>query len=396
LSLLPSIEKRFTGRKTKGFGKKPHRVMEIQELVRKLACPYLLELTPYEPGRPIEEVARDLGLDPRRIVKLASNENPLGPSPKALAALQASLGSLHRYPDGSAYRLVGRLAQHLGVERAHLALGNGSNELIELLFHAFVRPQTHQVVTSRYSFLVYRLMAQLFGVCVSVAEEHEFHQNIEAILQAISPSTRLVFVANPNNPTGTRISTEALLELLERLPSQSLLVLDEAYYEFLEDPPPSLQWVLEGRPLVLLRTFSKAYGLAGLRIGYAVASPPIIELLHRARQPFNVNAAAQAAAEAALDDTEHMERTRQIVQEGRKLLEQSFQSLGLRFVPSSANFVLVNVGSGRAVFRRLLEKGVIVRSMESYGLPEWIRVSVGLPEELKRFLEALPKAIQSV
>ncbi|CAF0691974.1 histidinol-phosphate transaminase [Candidatus Methylacidithermus pantelleriae] len=369
--------------------------MDLKEQIQRLANPYLLELVPYEPGRPIEEVARELGLTPTQIIKLASNENPLGPSPKALAAIKSVLPQIHRYPDGSGYRLIRKLSDHLQVESRHIVLGNGSNEIIELLFHTFVRPGVHEILISRYSFLVYRLMAQLFGVRFRIVEEENFVVRPRAFLQAVGPATRLIFLANPNNPTGTRVPTAELEELVSGVPDHVIVVVDEAYYEFLEDPPPSIRWVLEGKSLVLLRTFSKAHGLAGLRIGYGIAPVPICELLQRARQPFNVNMLAQVAAEAALEDREHIQRTRDIVRTGLRDLQASLAKLGLSYVPSSANFLLIKVGQGTEVFRRLLPLGIIVRSMESYGLPEWIRVSIGLPEEMKRFVEALTGLVQN-
>jgi histidinol-phosphate aminotransferase len=362
----------------------------------QLANPELLELVPYEPGKPIEDVARELGLEPSQIIKLASNENPLGPSPVALEAIRAVLPKLHLYPDGGGFHLRNGLAEHFGVTREQVVLGNGSNEIIELLYHTFTRPGAHEVVTARNAFVVYKLMAQLFGVrCVEVPDV-EFQHDLPAMRAAITPQTRLVFIANPNNPTGTRIPNQDLEKFLDQLPPHVVAVLDEAYYEFLENPPDTLRYVKQGAKVVLMRTFSKIQGLAGLRIGYGLASPEIANLLQRARQPFNTNTLAQIAALAGLKDVAHQQRTRQITDAGRAVLQQAFTRLNRRFVPSYANFVLVHVSDANQVFNFLLKQGIIVRSMVSYRLPEWIRVSIGTPEENARFLQALPEALASV
>jgi histidinol-phosphate aminotransferase len=355
-----------------------------------LANPEVLHLVPYEPGKPIEDVARELGLDPESILKLASNENPLGPSPLAVAAMQAALPRLHIYPDGGGFHLRNGIAERFGLDRENVVLGNGSNEIIELLYHTFTRPGQHEVVTSRHAFVVYKLMAQLFGVrCVEVPDV-DFHHDLTAMLAAITPATRLVFVANPNNPTGTRVSNQALEEFLQALPPHVIAVLDEAYYEFLQEPPDTLGYVKKGARVVLMRTFSKIQGLAGLRIGYGLASAEIANLLQRARQPFNTNSLAQIGALAGLRDLEHQQRTQELTNAGRALFEEAFTAMKLPFVRSSANFVMVQVGEADQVFKALLRQGLIVRSLVSYQLPTWIRVSIGTPAENQRFLAALP------
>ncbi len=357
----------------------------------RLAQPGIPELHRYEPGRPLEEVARELGLtDALELHKLASNENALGPSPLAIAAVQALAPRLHIYPDGGAYALTQALSKKLDLSPDCILFGNGSNEAIELLGHVYLRPGTGIVMADR-AFVIYRLMADLFGAeTVAVPMRDDTH-DLEAMADAITPQTRLVFVANPNNPTGTMVGQAALDQLVDALPEHAILVIDEAYIELLpeEERPDTLRYVREGRPVVVLRTFSKAYGLAGLRVGYALAAPEAIDVLQRVRQPFNVNAAALVAAEAALQDDEFVERTRQMVVEGRAFLTAAFERLGLTYTPSVANFVLVKVGRGREVCAALQRRGVIVRPMDGYRMPESIRVTVGTREENERFVREL-------
>lgn len=365
--------------------------------IRDLANQDLLDLVPYEPGKPIDDVARELGLDPSAIIKLASNENPLGPSPVAVAAMRDALAKCHFYPDGGGYHLRNGIAAHVGLERANVVLGNGSNEIIELLFHTFTRPGVHEVVTSKNSFAVYELMAQLFGLRCTKVEDNadgKFTIDLNLMLAAITPQTRLVFVTSPNNPTGTRVSNEALDDFIQKLPPHVIAVLDEAYFEFLDNPPDTIRYVKEGHKIVLMRTFSKIQGLAGLRIGYGLAPAALADLLQRARQPFNANLIAQVGALASLQDTEHQKRTKQITDEGRAKMESKFREMGLEYIPSSANFVLVNVGDAAKVFNKLLKKGIIVRSMVSYRLPQYVRVSIGTPQQNDRFLAELPGVLK--
>ena len=361
--------------------------------VTDLANRDLLDLIPYEPGKPVDDVARELGLDPAQIIKLASNENPLGPSPKAVAAMRQELERAHFYPDGGGFHLREAIAHQFGLTREQVVLGNGSNEIIELLCHTFTRPGLHEIVTARHAFAVYTLMAQLFGVRAVVVDDVDFTPDLPAMLRAITPATRLIFLASPNNPTGTRVSNAALAQFLAELPSHVIAVLDEAYYEFLSDPPPTLEAVRAGQRVVLMRTFSKIQGLAGLRIGYGLATAEIAGLLQRARQPFNTNAIAQVGAIAGLADLEHQQKTRATVDEGRARLEAALTAMGLDYVPSSANFVMIHVGQGGEVFQRLLRRGIIVRSMVSYHLPAYIRVSIGTPSQMSRFLAELPAAL---
>ena len=356
----------------------------------------LLDLVPYEPGKPVDDVARELGLEPGSIIKLASNENPLGPSPKAMEAMRRAIETCHFYPDGGGFHLRNAIAEKFGLTRDNVVLGNGSNEIIELLFHAFTRPGIHEVITARHAFAVYTLMAQLFGVRAVVVDDVDFTPDLPAMLRAVTPQTRLIFLASPNNPTGTRVTNEALETFLRDLQPHVIAVLDEAYYEFLDNPPDTISHVLRGGRVVLMRTFSKIQGLAGLRIGYGLATAEIAGLLQRARQPFNANSIAQAGAIAGLADLDHQQKTKAVTDEGRRVIEDAFARMGLRYVPSSANFVLVRVGDGGEVFQRLLKKGVIVRSMVSYHLPEYIRVSVGTPEQNARFLAELPAALEGL
>ncbi len=360
------------------------------------ARPWVAGLASYEAGRPIEEVARELGFDPADVVKLASNENALGPSPRALAALQAALGRAHIYPDGDAFYLRRGLAQRLGVAPEEVFIGHGSNEIIALLGHVYLGPGTNIVMSDR-AFVVYKLVAALYQAEVRAVPMRGFTHDLDAMRAAITPETRLVFVANPNNPTGTRVDNAALDRFLEQLPPHVVAVLDEAYVELLPpaEQPDLLRHVRAGRPIYILRTFSKTYGLAGLRVGYALAGREGVALLNRVRQPFNVNALALEAALAALDDDDYLQRTRALVAAGLAQLEEGFRSLGLDYVPSCANFILVRVGRGREVFQRLRERKVIVRPMDGYGLPDHIRVTVGTADENARFLAALTAVLRA-
>lgn len=344
----------------------------------------------YEPGRPLEEVARECGLDPASLVKLASNENNLGPSPKAVEAMREAAASMHLYPDGGAYYLRQALAGKLGVTPDHLLFGNGSNELIEFLGHVFLEPGTN-IVMSDCAFMIYRLVAAAFGADTLSAPMRNFTHDLEAMAALVNDQTRLVFIANPNNPTGTRVDNDGLKRFLEELPDHVLPVLDEAYVELLpeEEQPDSCSWVTGGRPLIVLRTFSKTYGLAGVRLGYGVADPGIISWLGKFRQPFNVNAMAQAAALAALQDGAYVERTRRWVREGLDFFETAFADMGLETVPSCANFLLVKTGNSRETFEAMKQQGVITRPMDGYGLPDWLRLSIGTPEENQRAVDAL-------
>jgi len=356
--------------------------------------PFLKTLPTYQPGRPIEEVARELGLPTDSIIKVASNENPFGPSPLALAAMQKALPTLHLYPDGNAFYLKQKLAAKLGVEPASLVLGNGSNEIIEFVAHALLAPDD-EVVVSQFCFAIYPIVAKMFGAKVVTVPAKNYGHDLPAMLRAITPRTRIVFVANPNNPTGTLAPREEVIQFVNDVPDDVLLVMDEAYIEFLEDAVDLVPLIRLGarKNLILMRTFSKIYGLAGLRIGYGIAAPELAAALEKIRQPFNVNLLAQTAALAALDDDEHVRKTRQNNFNGLEFFMKAFRELKLEYVPSFANFILVRVGEGQKIFEAMQKQGVIVRPMGGYQLPEWIRISVGTPQENERCLDALKKTL---
>jgi histidinol-phosphate aminotransferase len=360
-----------------------------------LANPWVRQLAIYEPGRPIEEVARELGFTSEEVIaKLASNENALGPSPLALKAIRDAAEKMHRYPDGGAFYFKQALAAKLNVKPDQIMVGNGSNELIELLGHAFLAPDAGIVMADR-AFVVYRLVADLFQAKTVAAPMKEFTHDLDAMLAAIRPETKIVFVGNPNNPTGTMVGQDDIDRFMDRAPSDVIVCFDEAYIELLppDAQPDVLKYVRENRNVVALRTLSKTYGLAGLRIGYAVAPAACIALLNRVRQPFNVNAMALAAATAALDDVAHVEKTCEMVQAGIAFLQAEFGRMGLSYVPAVANFILVEVGKGREVFEAMMHEGVIVRPMDGYGLPHHVRVTVGTPRENEKCVEALQVAL---
>ena len=356
--------------------------------------PYLKDLPTYQPGRPIEEVARELNLPANEIIKLASNENPLGPSPLALAAMQKVLANLNLYPDGNAFYLKQKLAEKLGVAPANLVLGNGSNEIIEFVGHTYFAPGV-DVVVSQYCFAIYPLVAKMFGANLITVPAKNHGHDLPAMLKAITPQTRVVFVANPNNPTGTLVPREEVIQFVNSIPDNVLLVMDEAYIEFLDEPLDLAALVrLGARPnLLLMRTFSKIFGLAGLRLGYGIGHPDLIVTLEKIRQPFNINSIAQAGALAALGDEEHIRKTRQNNFSGLEFFQSAFRELKLEYVQSAANFILVRVGEGQRVFEAMQRQGVIVRPMGGYQLGEWIRISVGTPKENERCLGALKVAL---
>jgi histidinol-phosphate aminotransferase len=354
--------------------------------VKNLVPEEIAALVPYPPGKPIEEVEREYGIEGS--IKLASNENPLGPSPKAVEAITDGMENLHRYPDGSGYYLKRKLSKHLGVEPEMIILGNGSNEIIEFAIRTFLSPGD-EVVMANPSFAVYPIVVKATrGKAVEVPLKGLTH-DLDAMLKAVTERTRLIFIANPNNPTGTMVTGSALGSFMNSLPEGIVVVIDEAYREYVTDEgyPDALGYVKGGKLVVVLRTFSKIYGLAGLRIGYGVADREVVSYMERVRQPFNVNSLAQIAAMAALDDRSHLERSCENNRRGMSQLFEEIGAMGIECVPSQANFFLIKVGRGRDVYEGLLRRGVIVRPMESYNLPEYIRVTVGLPEENKRFLE---------
>jgi histidinol-phosphate aminotransferase len=355
---------------------------------------YVREIAPYVGGKPIEEVARELDLDPSTIVKLASNENPRGPSPKALAAIAAAARELTRYPDGNAFALKHALASRLGVAPDQLVLGNGSNDVLELATQAFLRPGD-EAVYSQYGFIVYPLATKARGAIGVEVPARDYGHDLDAMRAAITPDTRIVFVANPNNPTGTWLPGGVVEAFVASVPRDVVVVLDEAYDEFLEpaDRSHSIEWVARHPNLIVSHTFSKAHGLAALRVGYGVTSAAVADLLNRVRQPFNVNSLAQAAALAALDDVAYVDESRRMNREGLRTLERGLDALRVRYLPSHGNFVMIEVGDATRVYEALLRRGVIVRPVGNYGLPEWLRVTVGTPVENERFLSALGAVI---
>ena len=358
--------------------------MKFQALVK----PAVLTQPVYEPGKPIEYVARELQLDPATIIKLASNENPFGPSPRAVAAAKTALEHGELYPDGGCFALREKLAAVRGLSPDQFVIGNGSNEIIELLGHVLLGPGD-EVVMGAPAFVVYKLVTLVFGAkAVEVPLVNHTH-DLKAIAAAVTPKTKLVYVCSPNNPTGTANSEADMIAFARSMPDHVVVVFDEAYAEYVENAPDFRPLIKEGRNLVCLRTFSKIYGLASLRIGYGYASAEIAALLNRVRQPFNVNAIAQAAAIAALDDYEFTQKCARENQRGLRQLEAGFTSLGLEYVPSVANFLLVRVGDGARVFDDLQRRGVIVRPMKPYAMPEWLRVTVGTESQNERLLREL-------
>ncbi|MEY3629557.1 MAG: hypothetical protein RLY91_1323 [Pseudomonadota bacterium] len=361
---------------------------------------HIAAIAPYQAGKPIEELAREFGLDASKIVKLASNENPLGMPESAKQALSAAVANLGRYPDPAGFDLKKAISQRFGVDQAWLTLGNGSNDILELVASALIEPGS-AVVYSQFAFVVYRLATQARGAKHIVVPAKDHGHDLPAMLEAITPETKIVYVANPNNPTGTYLSIEAIETFLAgvatRHGTRVTVVLDEAYNEFLE---PALRvdgvaLVKRYPNLIVSRSFSKAYGLAGLRVGFAMAQPALTDLLNRVRQPFNVNSLAQAAAIAALNDKEFLTKSFAVNRDGKEQLQKAFEKLGLQFVPSYANFVLVKVGDAARINLELLKRGVIVRPVAGDGLPEWLRVSIGLPHENQTFIDALTAVLKT-
>jgi histidinol-phosphate aminotransferase len=360
-----------------------------------LAQPGVQKLSPYVPGKPVDEWARELDLDPASIVKLASNENPLGPSPRVLEAINAELAELTRYPDGNGFALKRQLAAHCGVGLNQVTLGNGSNDILELVARAYLAPGLNAVF-SEHAFAVYPIATQAVGAQGKAVPAKDYGHNLDGMLAAIDESTRVLFVANPNNPTGTWFGPQALSDFLARVPERVLVVLDEAYIEYAEgfDLPDGLDYLGQYPNLLVSRTFSKAYGLAALRVGYGISSVAVADVLNRVRQPFNVNSLALAAACAALSDTEYLARSRRVNDAGMAQLQEGFRAMGLSWIPSRGNFIAVDLGrESLPLYQALLREGVIVRPVANYGMPHHLRVSVGLPEENARFLEALAKVL---
>lgn len=363
----------------------------------KLTVPPNIEtLIPYPPGKPLEELEREYGITGS--IKLASNENALGPSPKAVTAITESLANLHRYPDGSCYYLANSLAAKLGVKPRELVFGNGSNEIIDLLISTFLTPG-QEVITSHPTFLVYHKMVQARGGINRVVPLKEMHHDFEALLAEVTDKTRLIFLDNPNNPTGAVFQKQEFESFLQKVPNNVIVALDEAYVDFV-DPEIRLDarsYLEIDTPVVALRTFSKAYGLAGLRIGYGLMRAEIADYIHRIRQPFNVNYPAQVGALAAIADEDHYQKTLNLTKNGIKWLSEEVEKLGCKAFPSQTNFFLIDVkGDGQKLYRHMLTKGVIVRPMNAYDYPDYIRITVGLPEENRRFISALDDTLKEL
>jgi histidinol-phosphate aminotransferase len=363
-----------------------------------LATPGIQALQPYLPGKPVAELEREYGITDA--VKLASNENPFGPSPLALAAAREVLEDLSRYPEGSGWLLAGRLAGLHGLERDRVTLGNGSNDVLDIIARVFLTP-AHEAVFSQYAFAVYPIAVQAAGAKARIAPAHDgskgpaYGHDLDAMYALVGPDTRLVFIANPNNPTGTWLESNALEAFISSLPAHVMVVVDEAYFEYVDKPgyPDASAWLQRFPNLIVTRTFSKAYGLAGLRVGYALSHPEVADLLNRVRHPFNVNMVAQAAALAALDDSEYLQHVVQRNREGMQQLLAGFGSLGLPYIESAGNFVALQTGRGLQRYEALLQRGVIVRPLANYGMPDHLRVTVGRADENARLLAALEQVL---
>jgi histidinol-phosphate aminotransferase len=362
--------------------------------IGQLAPAHVRAIAPYVPGKPIAETARELGIAEASILKMASNENPLGSSPLALAAIRAAVDELAYYPDGSGFEVKRALERKFGVPPERVVLGNGSNDVLELVARAFLTP-ADSAVFSQHAFLVYPLVVQAIGARRIEVPARAYGHDLDAMAAAVTSTTKLVFIANPNNPTGTFVEWAALRAFVERVPARVLVVIDEAYGEYLPAArqSPAFEWIDEHPNVVVTRTLSKAYGLAGLRIGFAVADRRVADVMNRVRQPFNVNHLAMVAACAALDDHEFITKSRDTNAHGLKQLEQGFTRLGLRYIPSSGNFISVQVPDAARVYTALLARGVIVRPIASYGMPEHLRVTIGLPEQNARFLDTLESVL---
>ncbi|MEG1938848.1 MAG: histidinol-phosphate transaminase [Akkermansia sp.] len=364
--------------------------------IERYANQQILDLVAYVPGKPIDETARELGMQAEDIVKLASNENPMGPSPKAVEAMQKAAMAANIYPDGASFRLRTAVAKLNHVAFDETIIGSGSSEVIELLCHSFLNKDA-EVIAAKHAFSMYPIMAKLFGAkYIEVDNKADWTHDLQGFLDAITERTRLIFITIPTNPIGTVVSQEEVDHFMAKVPDSVVVCFDEAYHEFADNPPDTIKFVREGRNVAVLRTFSKVYGLAGLRVGYGLAPERICTLLHKSRTPFNANVMAQEAALAALGDEEHLKRTIDNNKREMKRYERAFQEMGLEWIPSQGNFVLVKVGVGREIFDAMLRQGVIVRPQGSYHLPEWIRISIGTPAENDRCLSVFRDVMETV
>lgn len=352
----------------------------------------ILEISPYQPGKPIDEVKRELGLED--VIKLASNENPLGPAPAAVSAIRRSLKDINRYPDGSCFYLKRAIAKRFKLSPSNIIVGNGSDEIIDIIVKAFLN-EDEEAITSKTTFLEYEIITQANGRRIRTVPLVDFKYNLEAIKKAIGPRTKLVFIANPNNPTGTYVNNREVTDFLGDIPKDLVLVFDEAYFEFVDkkDFPKTIE-LINNKNIIVLRTFSKIYGLAGLRVGFGVARESFIAAMERVRQPFNVNSLAQIAARGALNDRRFVKKTRNLILKEKRFLYQALADLGLDYIPTVANFILIDLNKdAAAVFKQILRQGVIVRDMRAYGLKNYIRVTIGKREENERFIKALKATI---
>ncbi len=362
--------------------------------IRDIALKNITAIRPYQPGKPIDELERELGIE--HSIKLASNENPQGPSPAVVDALSKAVADVTRYPDGNGFALKKALAHFYQITPEQITLGNGSNDVLELAARTFVSAQD-EVLFSQYAFAVYPLVTQAIGATAVIAPAKEYGHDLDAMTTLVSDKTKLIFIANPNNPTGTVLAPEAIKAFLEQIPDTVIVVLDEAYLEYADQRVNTLDWLTEHANLIITRTFSKAYGLASLRVGYSVSHPDVADMLNRIRQPFNVNSFALAAATAALADQAYIEQTKQLNDKGMRQLENGLHDLGLSTIPSKGNFIAVDVGlQADKVFQALLQQGVITRPISNYGLPRHLRVSIGLPTENARFLSALKVVLEAI
>jgi histidinol-phosphate aminotransferase len=370
--------------------------MNAESLICDLAVPGVRQLIPYKPGKPVEELERELGI--KEIVKLASNENPLGPGPKAIEAIQNTLPELARYPDGNAFHLKQAIADRYGVKTSQIVPGNGSNEILEILARTFLTPN-QEVIFSQHAFAVYPLVTQAIGAVARVAPAKNYGHDLEAMAALITPQTRLVFIANPNNPTGTLLDASELESFIAALPGHVICVLDEAYYEFVDSDlrADSVAWLDRFPNLVITRTFSKAYGLAGLRCGFSLSSPIIADLMNRVRQPFNNNMLALAAARAALSDEAYLQQTLDVNRQGMQQLTTAFKDMNLNWIPSFGNFVSVDMNqTATPLYEKLLRQGVIVRPVANYEMPNHLRISIGTEAENQVFISALRTVLADV
>jgi len=363
---------------------------------KRLAKDSILSIRPYEPGKPIEEVSRELGIPEPDIIKMASNENPLGPSPLGIRAIKEFADQVHLYPDGGCYYLKIDLAEHLKVKPENLIIGNGSNEILQIIADTFLEPDD-EVIYSEGAFVVYELVTKVIGAEAIIVDMKNYTHDLDAMADRITNRTRVIFIANPNNPTGTMVTADEVGRLMKKTPENVLVVFDEAYYEYVtrSDYPQTLRYIHDGRMVITLRTFSKIYGLAGLRIGYGISRPDIIEVMNKVRQPFNVSSIAQAAARASLKDKDHVEKSIKVNREGKEYLYRELKRISLDCVPSEANFILVHLDKpGSEVMSQLLKEGVIVRPVAGYGFPNSVRVTIGTPEQNERLISSLEKVLE--